>query len=142
MPIRLATPADFPAINAVCAAAFHDDELFGDMIHPLRDQYPDDFQHFFARRNRENWWDYTHEIWVATVTERGKEKVAGVGEWERMGRTNEGRGIEWWDPRTCILDDVLYLIEFSSHVYLQAASSSQRSSVSTLSPPASGPTAL
>ncbi|EON66771.1 hypothetical protein W97_06019 [Coniosporium apollinis CBS 100218] len=126
MPIRRATPADFPAINAVCAAAFHDDELFGDMIHPLRDQYPEDFVHFFARRNRENWWDYAHEIWVATVIENGKEKIAGMGEWERMGRANEGWGIGWWDPRQLLKPAQHHLNTLSGRIWPNRAAKELR----------------
>ncbi|KAF2804275.1 uncharacterized protein BDZ99DRAFT_452160 [Mytilinidion resinicola] len=100
MTIRPARYADLPAIAAVCAVAL-EDELWGDLMHPLRAKFPTDFAQFWLRRTRENWWDYTRVWYVATTTEYidGKEQevVAGVAEWELRGSVQPA--MAWWDPR-------------------------------------------
>lgn len=101
MPIRPARYADLPAIAAINRVAFKDCELFGDLMHPLRDKFPDDYTQFWVRRTRENWWDYSRVWYVATTTEYidGKEQevVAGVAEWELQGSVRPA--MAWWDPR-------------------------------------------
>ncbi|KAF2198017.1 acyl-CoA N-acyltransferase [Delitschia confertaspora ATCC 74209] len=102
MPIRLAKYTDIPAIAHVCAKSFYDDELFGDMMHPFRAEYPEDYEQFYVRRFRENWYDWSHVIWVATTCDKeGKVIVAGVAEWELMGRAGKGREyrkLGGWNP--------------------------------------------
>ncbi|OCK80860.1 acyl-CoA N-acyltransferase [Lepidopterella palustris CBS 459.81] len=104
MPIRPATWADLSAISSLCAGSFQDDELFGEMMHPLRKEYPVDFEQYFVRRNRVNWWDYTHVWYVATTTDivDGKEQevVAGIAEWELQGTVSTK--LAWWDPRNSL----------------------------------------
>lgn len=101
MPIRPATHADIPAIAAICAAAFHNDELYGDLMHPRRTQYPDDWYAFWLRRTRENYWDWKRKWWVAVTSdpESGKDIVVGVAEWEGMGAVEKEWGIGVWDLR-------------------------------------------
>jgi len=103
MPIRPARFSDIPAIAALCAVAL-EDELWGDIMHPLRDKFPDDYAQFWVRRTRENWWDYTRVWYVATTTEfiEGKEHevVAGVAEWELQGSVQPA--MSWWDPRNAM----------------------------------------
>ncbi|KAF2499143.1 acyl-CoA N-acyltransferase [Lophium mytilinum] len=100
MPIRPARYADLPAIAALCSIAL-EDELWGDLMHPLRAKFPADYAKFWLRRTRENWWDYTRVFYVATTTEltdgRKQEVVAGVAEWELQGSVQPA--MAWWDPR-------------------------------------------
>ncbi|KAF2843014.1 hypothetical protein M501DRAFT_985169 [Patellaria atrata CBS 101060] len=98
MPIRLARASDLPAISACCAAGFANDELFSNLIHPRRQQYPADYVAFWHRRNRENWWDWAHTYIVATEQdENGNEIIVGVAEWEKQGPN--ATGLWRWDPR-------------------------------------------
>jgi GNAT superfamily N-acetyltransferase len=85
MPVRLATPQDEPAIGAVCTAAFFEEELFGQLIHPHRYQYPDDVKIYWHLRTRKAFQDPRKIIVVATVTEDGAEKIIGQATWERQG---------------------------------------------------------
>lgn len=101
MPIRPATHADIPSIAAICAAAFYDDELYGDLMHTRRAQYPQDWQTFWLRKTRESWWNWKHVWWVAVTHDKdiGKEIVVGAAEWDCMGRVRKelGRDLVGWD---------------------------------------------
>jgi len=85
MPIRYATPADEPAISALCTIAFFDEGLFGSCIHPYRHQYPDDVQIFWHETIRKYFATSGNFIIVATREEKEKEELAGVAIWQRQG---------------------------------------------------------
>jgi GNAT superfamily N-acetyltransferase len=100
MYLRPATPQDEPAIAAVCAAAFFDEPLFGQYIHPLRHQYPDDVQIFWHERVRKFFQEPRNKLIVATVNEDGTEKIVGMAVWQRQGDDAGAHKImqEWQDP--------------------------------------------
>ncbi|KAF2463519.1 uncharacterized protein BDR25DRAFT_347167 [Lindgomyces ingoldianus] len=106
MPIRPAKWTDLSTIATLCATAFYDDELFGTLMHPLRDQFFSDYKASFTRRIRENWWDWSHVWWVATVLEADHEVVAGVAEWEFKGTMADTVCLKQWDPRRAIMPTV------------------------------------
>jgi predicted GNAT family acetyltransferase len=83
--VRLATPQDEPAISRICAAAFFDEGLFGDLIHPHRHLYPDDSKIFWATRTRKSFLEPRNLIIVATLIENGEEKIVGMSTWQRQG---------------------------------------------------------
>jgi GNAT superfamily N-acetyltransferase len=83
--VRLATPQDEPSISRICAAAFFDEGLFGDLIHPHRHLYPDDSKIFWATRTRKSFYEPRNRIIVATLIENGQEKVVGMSTWQRQG---------------------------------------------------------
>jgi GNAT superfamily N-acetyltransferase len=74
----------------VLSRAFWDDVLFGDLIHPHREQYPDDSDLYWLRRIQVNWWDWSHVFLVTTDVDdtTGTEVVTGVAHWVRMGKAN------------------------------------------------------
>jgi hypothetical protein len=97
--LRLAAFADLPAIARCWHAAFFDDEIIGEMMHPNRKEYPEDVYWFLLRGIVERFWDWRHQFIVVTVKEGWTEKIVGAANWRRVG--NGGKKMElWWaDPR-------------------------------------------
>ncbi|KAF2035231.1 acyl-CoA N-acyltransferase [Setomelanomma holmii] len=96
--LRAARLSDLSSIANVWAAAFFDDEIIGEIMHPHRREYPDDVYWFLLRGIRERFWDWRHQFIV--VTDGGK--VIGAADWRRLGKG--GERIELWraDPRKLI----------------------------------------
>jgi hypothetical protein len=107
MSIRPARRSDLTAIAKLCADAFYDDELFGALMHPYREQFLGDYEAYFTRRMRQHWWDYSHIWFVATVLKQGEEVIVGVAEWEFMGDVGKKLRLQPWDPRKSSLDVIL-----------------------------------
>lgn len=102
--IREAHFSEQAQIGRVCAAAFWDDELFGDLIHPHRKEFPADNNLYWLRRCQVNWWDYTHRFMVSTtMSPEGREIVTGVAQWARLGKGGKSMECWWFNPRTCCL---------------------------------------
>jgi hypothetical protein len=102
--IREAHFSDLPAIARVWHKAFLDDEIIGDLMHPHREQYPEDVYWFLLRGIRERFWDWRHQFIVVTTRDgnegtAGSETVVGAADWRRLGEG--GRQRELWraDPR-------------------------------------------
>jgi hypothetical protein len=87
MAIRKARRSDFRAMAEVMAAAFLNEELFGELMHPHRHEYPEDFIGFFERRIWSHWFQYQRTIIVSEDPASGK--VVGVADWERQGKNPE-----------------------------------------------------
>jgi GNAT superfamily N-acetyltransferase len=100
MPVRLATPKDEPSIAAICAAAFFEEGLFGQLIHPHRHQYPDDPIIFWHTRTRKSFFEPRNRTIVATITEDDEEKIVGMATWQRQGDDAGAQTImsDWQDP--------------------------------------------
>lgn len=121
--IRLALFSEQRELARVYTAAFWDDILFGDLIHPYRKEFPGDNQLYWLRRIQVYWWDYTHHFIVSTaIDKQGDEVIAGVAHWSRMGTGGRAAGLGWWDPRKSDLGHViasrrtvLSLVRTSSH---------------------------
>lgn len=99
--LRDARFSELPEIAHVMAQAFWNDNLFGDLIHPHRDQYPGDMDLYWLRRSRVNFWDWRWKWLVAVAKDDdGKEVIAGIAQWARLG--DGGRNMDLWalDPRT------------------------------------------
>ena len=84
MAIRKARRGDFRAMAEVMAAAFANEELFGELMHPHRHEYPEDFIQFFERRIWAHWFDSHRTILVSE--DPASSKVVGVADWERQGK--------------------------------------------------------
>jgi hypothetical protein len=99
--IRPARYAELPAIAAALTAAFWEDELFGNIIHPRRKEFPKDNELYWLRRARVNWWDWSQRYLVAVVKDaEGRDVIAGAALWARIGeRAPSGMRLAWADPR-------------------------------------------
>lgn len=99
--LRDARYSELPEIAHVMAQAFWHDNLFGEHIHPHRDEHPADVDLYWLRRARVSFWDYRCRWLVAVVREGadGREVIAGAAQWCRLGPG--GRKLECWtlDPR-------------------------------------------
>lgn len=82
MAIRPAQVSDLVAASKVCARAFWNDNLFGDLIHPHRQKYPDDMHLYWLKRLRAELKDPDTHILVAIAPDGGE--VVGLGQWIRM----------------------------------------------------------
>ncbi|KAI7197263.1 hypothetical protein KC343_g2896 [Hortaea werneckii] len=85
MVIRPAQRSDLTPAAKVCAKAFFDTELFGEVIHPYRHQYPDDMHLYWLKNFRSGLKRRDNHILVATVSEpeESQPTVVGVAQWIR-----------------------------------------------------------
>ena len=83
MTIRKALRSDLRAMAEVSAAAFMDEELFGELMHPHRKEYPEDFILYFERKFLSHWYDPRHHFVVGLDKVSGR--VVAAAEWERQG---------------------------------------------------------
>ncbi|KAF4455586.1 hypothetical protein F53441_2110 [Fusarium austroafricanum] len=101
--LRSAKYSELPEIARLMSKAFWEDNLFGELIHPYREKYPDDFDLYWLRRARVNFWDWRW-TWLVAVSkdEKGKEVIAGIAQWARLG--DGGKKLELWtlDPRNLL----------------------------------------
>lgn len=97
--LRLARITDLTSIARVWTSAFFDDEIIGKMMHPHRNQYPDDVYWFLLRGIRERFWEWRHQFIVVTRNEGGKEKIVGAANWRRLGKGGEKMELGSVDPR-------------------------------------------
>lgn len=98
--LREARYSELPEIANVMAQAFWNDNLFGDLIHPHRAQHPDDMDLYWLRRSRVTFWNWRWKFLVAvSKDDEGKEVIAGIAQWGRLG--NGGKEMDLWtlDPR-------------------------------------------
>lgn len=98
--LRDAHYSELPRVAHILAQAFWEDNLFGQLIHPNRNEYPDDVDLYWLRRARVNFWDLRRRWLVATNKDKnGQEVVVGVAIWERLG--DGGKKLErgYLDPR-------------------------------------------
>ncbi|PTB63247.1 acyl-CoA N-acyltransferase [Trichoderma citrinoviride] len=93
--LRYARYSELPEIAHVMAKAFWDDNLFGDLIHPHRNEYPDDVDLYWLRRARVSFWNSRCRFIVAVAKdETGHETIAGIAQWARLG--DGGKKLESW----------------------------------------------
>ena len=90
MSIRHAQHSDQPAMAQIATKAFIDDELFGELIHPHRKQYPEDVQMFWLKRLRKAWNKPYNHFLVSTIkAQDGSEIVTGMVRWSRKGKATD-----------------------------------------------------
>lgn len=101
--LREARLSDLPAIARIWHSAFFDDEVIGKMMHPHRQQYPEDVYWFLLRGIRERFWDWRHQFVIATVEAKTstnrEEKIVGAADWRRLGQGGTQRELWRIDPR-------------------------------------------
>jgi GNAT superfamily N-acetyltransferase len=103
MHLRTAKPSDEPAIARICARAFFNEDLFGRVIHPHRDEFPDDVEVFWHEWVRDDWSDSRNKVIVAvTSDDNHQERVIGLAVWQRQGEDAGAQRTksEWVDPGT------------------------------------------
>ncbi|KAG8407487.1 hypothetical protein J3459_017606 [Metarhizium acridum] len=83
MTIREAKYSDVREMAQAAAAAFKDEELFGELMHPRRKEYPHDFVTYFERRFLRHWSDPNCHL-VAGLDET-TGKVIACAQWEKQG---------------------------------------------------------
>lgn len=97
--LRTAQLSDIPAMARVWHAAFFDDEIIGQLMHPHRKEHPEDVYWFLLRGMRERFWEWRHQFIVVTVQENGQERIAGAADWRRVGEGGKRRELASVDPR-------------------------------------------
>lgn len=98
--LRDASYGELPEIAQVMSLAFFEDNLFGELIHPYRQQYPEDVDLYWLRRARVNYWDYRWKWLVAVERDaNGKEVIIGIAQWARLGEGGKSMECPWYDPR-------------------------------------------
>jgi hypothetical protein len=99
--LRPARLSDLTSIARIWHRAFFDDEIIGEIMHPHREEYPEDVYWFLLRGIRERFWDWRHKFWVVvTKDEFGAETIAGAADWRRLGGGGATMELLTWDPRT------------------------------------------
>ena len=93
MPIRKAMRSDVRAMAETAAAAFMDEELFGELMHPYRKEYPEDFVRYWEGKFASHWHDPKHHFLVGLDGKTGK--VVAVADWDRQGLS--GAASTWSD---------------------------------------------
>ncbi|KAM0704600.1 hypothetical protein Q7P35_008834 [Cladosporium inversicolor] len=83
MAIRRCTQADADEIAELCARTCSDDPLFGDLLHPKRNEFPDDFIAFFRRRLLNTLAIPSHHHIVTREVIEGRDTITGYAEWAR-----------------------------------------------------------
>jgi len=98
--LRNAGFSDLPSIARVWHAGFFDDEIIGDIMHPHRQEHPEDVYWFLLRGLRERFWDWRHQLVVVSVEDgKGGETVVGAADWRRLGEGGRTRELWQADPR-------------------------------------------
>ncbi|WZH50284.1 N-acetyltransferase domain-containing protein [Fusarium acuminatum] len=101
--LRDARYSELPEIAHTMSEAFWKDNLFGELIHPHRNKYPNDVDLYWLRRARVNFWDYRCRWLIAVAKdESGQEAIAGVAQWARLGDGGQKLECRYLDPRNLL----------------------------------------
>ncbi|KAK4549413.1 hypothetical protein LTR36_006410 [Oleoguttula mirabilis] len=82
----------------IAAAAFFDDELFGDLMHPHRQQGLDDIHLWWLERIQKGWDDPSSHFLISTTpaSQHGNEEIAAWAQWAHL-MYGAGQRAECWD---------------------------------------------
>jgi hypothetical protein len=89
MPIRFATWPDLLPASKLLAEAFHDDYLFGQFVHPRRNEFPNDVYLYWLRFLREVYYTEPGEYLVVSYKEVNdrpepeQQTITGIAHWIR-----------------------------------------------------------
>ncbi|KAK4988327.1 vesicle coat component [Elasticomyces elasticus] len=96
LPIRAGTIEDLEPAAHVLALALFNEEVFGDIIHPHRHEYPDDTYIFFLHKLRAEWIKPSNRILVATApttpsngSESTTSTITGLAQWTRKSTATD-----------------------------------------------------
>jgi len=87
---RAAHLDDLPAISAIYADAFSSERVMGELMHPYRKAFPQDYRQFWRQKVMEWYWDYGHQLLVTYTIKQSddgqaREILTGVADWMRHG---------------------------------------------------------
>lgn len=102
MPLRPAKFSEHTALAEICSAAFFEEHLFGQTMHPNRHEHPEGLALYFHSFIRELWVDWRTKIIAAVAKDKmhdGKEKLVGVAIWQRQGEGGKKMEPSALDPR-------------------------------------------
>ncbi|KAL8815942.1 MAG: hypothetical protein Q9223_004977 [Gallowayella weberi] len=109
MPLRTARHHDLFTIAVIYAAAFWDERVIGELMHPHRQTFPQDYLRYWQQQVAEWYWSYSHQIVVSYELRKSEknfeeEVLTGVADWIRYGQGWEQYwGIwGWWDFRNVL----------------------------------------
>ncbi|EGP84152.1 unnamed protein product [Zymoseptoria tritici ST99CH_1A5] len=91
MPIRPATYADLVPAAKVLAKAFFNEPLYGQYMHPHREQYPDDVYLTFLHKLRLAWLGSMDQVLVSYKSnpeDTSKEIITGCAHWNRISSSS------------------------------------------------------
>ncbi|KAH8668614.1 acyl-CoA N-acyltransferase [Xylariales sp. PMI_506] len=129
--LRDACWSDLPRMAHILALAFWDDNVVGDIIHPHRQEFPEDFDAYWLRRLHCAFWDYRTRLLVAVDREEdsGKEVVVGVSRWTRMGPG--GKDMECWrfDPRNLMKPLSIWAMDIHALIWPNRASDPSKADI-------------
>ncbi|UPX16295.1 uncharacterized protein EKO05_0006704 [Ascochyta rabiei] len=127
--LREAQLSDLTSIARVWHTAFFNDEIIGDIMHPHRQQHPEDVYWFLLRGIRERFWNWRHRfIVVTTHNGKGAETVVGAADWRRLGTGGAQRDLLKVDPRTLIAPAIRTYQAISLRIFPNRAADTSRSS--------------
>lgn len=97
MTLRAAEYEDLDVASGIFADAFWHESVFGELIHPKRAQYPQDYRRYWRQRVSEWYWDPRHQLVVSYVVKsalnsREEEILTGVADWMRLGKLSARHG--------------------------------------------------
>lgn len=95
MSVRKATGHDLHYMASIAAEAFIEDELVGELMHPHRKQYPNDFVSYFERHILKHWYDHNSHFLVVVEEESGK--VVSFAHWQRQRQIDRQDRSSYWD---------------------------------------------
>lgn len=88
MQLREPSYSELPRIATLLRKAFWADDIFGNLMHPHRAQYPQDYELWFLQGLRSAFWNARSRMLVA-ITENTNhmqpQVIVGFAQWNRVG---------------------------------------------------------
>ena len=100
MALRTAQSKDLNVIANIFAEAFWGEIVLGDLFHPYRTAFPQDYRRYWRQRVSEWYWDTRHQLIVSYIVNSNKEgheeeTLTGVADWIRMGKQSAQDRKSW-----------------------------------------------
>lgn len=101
MPLRPARYSDLTTLATLCSASFFDEDLFGQVMHPRRHEFPDDPALYWHQHIQNLWFDWRNQPFAAVTRDEkdGQEKIVGLAVWQRQGEGGKNMALSNVDPR-------------------------------------------
>ncbi|KAF2796993.1 acyl-CoA N-acyltransferase [Melanomma pulvis-pyrius CBS 109.77] len=137
MPLRPARYSDITTLATLCSASFFDEDLFGQVMHPRRHEFPDDPALYWHQHIQNLWFDWRNQPFVAVMRDEkdGQEKIVGVAVWQRQGEGGKNMALSNVDPRNLALPFVKLIHRLTSLLYPNRALDASKANLLSLSVP-------